>query len=639
MGRRIAAAILVASGLCAPAGAQQLCRPWQWANPLPQGNNLTGVAYGNGVYVAVGVIGTVLASRDAATWTVVPIGTTADLSAVSWDGRQFVAVGASGTVALSPYGFQWSVNSVGSSEILAGAASDGGRLVVVGASGAIFWSLDGTMWQRAASATTSDLMAVSWTGTRFVAAERGGVVFPGAVTPVVGILSSPDGVAWTRTPVPDAMSFQAFASSGSRLLLIGAYCVVPFASPGGWCDSGALVVVSDDGGVSWSSTKLPGVWAFADVVWTGSRFLAVQGDSVLQSPDGLSWTSAGGGPAIWWPAIAIGDSGLVAVGMSGCISTSADGASWTPVLSNAYRPDLADVVWTGTRFVAVGPGSYAFPAAVKVSPDGLTWTDVDAEPLRSRYGLNAVASSGSTLVAVGDTYIARSVDGLTWSVVANWDIVPYFRLVSVAWTGTRFIAVGSRPSPVWGFDGFAVGSSDGSIWTEVQTQPGVSLWGIAGHGGTAVVTGFDAGDNFKLHIYVATGLDQWQEVAGLSLGSVGPVAWIDSEFLLLGGSPPRSYASSDGLSWTEVGHDVPDGLYRMAWDGREIVGVGNYGMTARSADGSTWCMQSAGTWYRLAGVAAGFGRVVAVGQASTVLWQESDQVQRLRRRLTRSRPE
>jgi hypothetical protein len=41
---------------------------WQWRNPLPQGNHLLGVTYGDGTFVAVGNRGTILTSPDGETW-------------------------------------------------------------------------------------------------------------------------------------------------------------------------------------------------------------------------------------------------------------------------------------------------------------------------------------------------------------------------------------------------------------------------------------------------------------------------------------------------------------------------------------------------------------------------------------------
>ncbi len=617
---------------------QEVCGPWRWASPLPQGNTLSAVAYGREIYVAVGQAGSVLVSRDAAEWTVAHTGVTDGLAGVVWTGGGFIAVGDAGTVMLSQDGLEWTVTGVGSTDDLRAVASGGGRIVTVGRGGAIFWSVDGTTWQRSLSPSSTDLGAVVWSGTRFVAAEDGGVAFPGFTTPA-GLLTSPDGATWVRTPISEAMYLRALASNGSRVVAAGAYCVPPGASPDGSCWTGNLVSVSDNGGVTWSTAKLQ-LDAFRNVVWTGSGYLALGGGSgsgfaTFTSPDGLNWAPTGGGSANLVASVGAGEAGLVAVGVGGCILTSRDGRDWAPVLTSEYRSDLLDVVWAGTQFVAVGPGSYASPAFVKVSPDGVVWTGRPSEAFTGRGGLSGVAWSGSTLAAIGDAYIAASRDGVEWSVVANWDGQALFRLSSIAWTGTRFVAVGSRLHTNGGIEGFVVASSDGVAWSEVYVQPGVRFWGVAGRGGITVVTGFEPNSAFTPHLCKGTDANYWQEVPGLSLTSIGPVTWAGTEFVLLGGSPPRAYASGDGLTWVERGLGAPDGLYRMAWDGRELVGVGAYGVTARSADGSVWSPEFAGTWYSLSGVAAGDGRTIAVGQSGTVMSRECVDVPRARRHVTR----
>lgn len=43
---------------------------WHWRNPLPQGNWLNGITYGNDTFVTVGDSGTILTSPDGIEWTV-----------------------------------------------------------------------------------------------------------------------------------------------------------------------------------------------------------------------------------------------------------------------------------------------------------------------------------------------------------------------------------------------------------------------------------------------------------------------------------------------------------------------------------------------------------------------------------------
>src|SRR5690242_20271590 len=56
---------LVLSAASSLAHAQTI---WHWANPLPQGNTLRGVAWHAGEFVAVGENGTIITSADGIGW-------------------------------------------------------------------------------------------------------------------------------------------------------------------------------------------------------------------------------------------------------------------------------------------------------------------------------------------------------------------------------------------------------------------------------------------------------------------------------------------------------------------------------------------------------------------------------------------
>src|SRR6266849_11077125 len=57
---------------------------WHWRNPLPQGNPLYSVAYGNGMFVAVGVGSTILTSSDGTDWTKRDFKTALELNAITY---------------------------------------------------------------------------------------------------------------------------------------------------------------------------------------------------------------------------------------------------------------------------------------------------------------------------------------------------------------------------------------------------------------------------------------------------------------------------------------------------------------------------------------------------------------------------
>ncbi len=78
----------------------------QWRNPLPQGNQLNGITYGRGVFVAVGSTGTILTSTDANEWIYHHV-EAPSLRAVSYGDGLFVAVGENGAILTSTNGNEW----------------------------------------------------------------------------------------------------------------------------------------------------------------------------------------------------------------------------------------------------------------------------------------------------------------------------------------------------------------------------------------------------------------------------------------------------------------------------------------------------------------------------------------------------
>jgi hypothetical protein len=100
-------------------------------------HSLWSVAFGANTYVAVGDVGTVVSSSDSATWTAQTNQGTQSFYAVCFGSNTtFVAVGAAGTAAYSTTGADasWTVGNAGSSDLF--GIAPGGVLVAVGVSGA-----------------------------------------------------------------------------------------------------------------------------------------------------------------------------------------------------------------------------------------------------------------------------------------------------------------------------------------------------------------------------------------------------------------------------------------------------------------------------------------------------------------------
>jgi hypothetical protein len=128
--------------------------------------NLNAVATGKGLFVAVGDAGVIFTSADGAAWKAQPSGTDSMLAAIAFGKGVFVASGESGAILRSTNGVHWTGQSVGPSIYLGRIRFKDGEFLAVGCS-ATFASTDGLTWRRedreraarSAAATTNSVQA------------------------------------------------------------------------------------------------------------------------------------------------------------------------------------------------------------------------------------------------------------------------------------------------------------------------------------------------------------------------------------------------------------------------------------------------------------------------------------------------
>jgi photosystem II stability/assembly factor-like uncharacterized protein len=144
---------------------------------------LQGVTYGDGQFVAVGDLGSILTSTDGKTWT--PRSTPRGMrhfAAVTYGDGTFVAAGPFGTLWISRDGIDWrQVGSPGGDILngLQGLTYGHGQFAGVGF-GTVLASIDGVTWIERSAIPAAHLQRIAYGNGRFVAVGHGNVLVASA---------------------------------------------------------------------------------------------------------------------------------------------------------------------------------------------------------------------------------------------------------------------------------------------------------------------------------------------------------------------------------------------------------------------------------------------------------------------------
>jgi hypothetical protein len=208
--------------------------------PLTSGtpNDLSGIAHGGALWVAVGAAGTILTAPDGQTWTsrICPV-PTASLAAVAYGNGRWVIVGANGTAGViltSTDGITWSVITEN-----AGATGNlcvryGDVWMVGGNGGQVLTSEDGLTWTNRNFGATTAVSGLAFDGSAWLSATGQNVR-----------RSANAGATWTQAaaqPIQN-QTLRDIAHSDGRWVIV---------------TSGGQLATSNDGGLTWEKRTLSG---------------------------------------------------------------------------------------------------------------------------------------------------------------------------------------------------------------------------------------------------------------------------------------------------------------------------------------------------------------------------------------------
>jgi len=572
------------------------------------------VAYGNGVFVAVGKA--LLVSSDGQNWEAVRP-PAPGLGSLSFANGRFLAVEGPGsgwspsfTIWESTDGRNWTphpftpnpatpspqrltriVYKDGAYYVMAlvgGYVTNQGRT----RAGRLYTSSDLTSWTLVGD--TGDLNNLdsqfmphdlAQGAGYFVAVGRDVGLEAGAV------FVSQDGQTWTRA-AQGGIELDSVAFGNGRFVAVG------YVYGGG----GLALASAPNDPTSWSGLTPPNSTSASriNVTFDGTRFLSVPRasggriwayDGTTANPNSASLPSRVEGG---W--IAYGGGRYVVMGAG--FASSQDLVNWTTGFETNYP-----------GAVAYGNGRFVFSVVdspntvLATAPEGPfpAWQVSDPTP---RAGVYRLAYLNGRFLGLGNSgRVYLSQDGTSWTQV---NTPTSQSLEAVAYGNGTYVAVG--------LDGAIVYSQDASTWSLAQNAGSASFFGVAYGNGTFVAVGDG--------VYTSSDGASWTQQS--SPGFMADVAFGNGTFVAVARN--YIYRSQDGVAWETItpppsplGPDGSRTLRRVVWTGSFFVAVGSTGSeglayVVTSADGLHWTLQDTPFDIFLRDVAVGSQYLVAIGQ-------------------------
>ena len=387
--------------------------------------DLKGITYNNARFITTGAGGEIWSSANGASWTQQVSGleaTQLNINSVTTAGAGFLAVGDDGHILTSIDGTAWAIPYP--QEFTASTLRDivyaNGIYTAVGdvepASGTavILTSLSGSSWTKsAASPAVHSLRGVAFGNGQLVAVGESGIDQAGDPASRPGIVTSSDnGATWTKrqvetTPVT-SLNLYGVTFGGNQFVAVGDWDI----------DTLDAVILTSPDGVVWTRRSNPSPDVLRKISYVNGSFIAVGGaGAVLVSTDGVTWTdhSIGFGPEFSAVAVKPGlPATLAAVGTNSAViyRSTDDGISWTTASQTpAALPTgvLRGITFADGQFVAVGESGFIFS-----SPDAISWTTrmgADILPFGTRDLFSVTFGNGRfTVVGTGGAIMQSLAD-------------------------------------------------------------------------------------------------------------------------------------------------------------------------------------------------------------------------------------
>ncbi|GAB3790912.1 hypothetical protein GCM10028818_61640 [Spirosoma horti] len=183
---------------------------WEFRQ-LVMGKTLNAVAYGGGQFIAIGENGFLARSNDGKIWNSLYTGLAKNFKGLSYANGQFTAVGQSGAIATSSNGLIWTIHPSITDKELKSVAYGNGKWVAVGYDGVVLYRIDGlTVWLGLSLGNSVHFNHVIFANNQFVAVGLDGKIY-----------TSPNGFGWTARESGTTVHLWSLMHSANQFVAVG----------------------------------------------------------------------------------------------------------------------------------------------------------------------------------------------------------------------------------------------------------------------------------------------------------------------------------------------------------------------------------------------------------------------------------
>jgi hypothetical protein len=590
------------------------------------------VTYGNGIFVAVAQAregSRIMTSPDGITWTARTAPVTNAWQSVTYGNGTFVAVSADGAsrIISSPDGITWTAHTAPVNNQWWSVTYGNGLFVAVANSGTgnrVMTSPDGATWTARSSAADNQWNSVTFGNGIFIAVAGTGTGNR--------VMRSIDGINWNTFNASSDLNWNSITYGNNRF--------VALAVNG--------VMTSLDGFIWTNSPPLPNFNGWRGLTYGNGLFVAVgnagEGQRIMTSPNGETWTLRSSAADLDWTAITYGNGQYVAVGNS----IDNDGVMTSSIYTPAANAPVISSITLGNRTATTATAivNFSTSASVYATPisniqysinNGTNWTTPSPAVLSSPISIpnlnigtsypirvRAVNSAGNSCQSNVSSFnppqgIASAPTDLVVTPINTGGMIQFTPPADFGGSAITNYQYSTDSGATWVTPSPAVTESPLIISSGLTncTPYQVRLRAVNTTGnGTASLS------STLIPSEAAAGGVSWnlRSTSGVAENNWGSVAYGNGIFVAVAytGTGNRVMTSPDGFTWTER-TSAGDSDWRSVTFGNGLfVAVASAG-TSRvmtSPDGITWTLRSTlnNEWRS---VAFGNGTFVAVASSGT----------------------